>query len=204
LNRLGFGKTVLIVLLGLLIILLTGFSVACSKSAPASSTSVSGSPEPASSSSNIIPSSPLNPVLTALPGTNVKLRLNREAVKKGENFAAEVYVETRYALRGAQWSLVFDPEVMRCESGSEGSFFRDWAKANNCSTTVFPPLNIDNLKGTAAAMGVAVLGPTRGGPAGSGVVYIYQFTALKELNSFPGLTGISAADAAGQMYPVTQ
>jgi hypothetical protein len=112
-------------------------------------------------------------------------------------------VETRFALRGAQWSLNFDPAVMRCDSGSEGGFFRDWAKANSCFTTLYPSLSIDNKIGTVAEMGVAVMGQTRGGPVGSGVVYTYQFLALDELKSLPHLSGVSVADAAGKMYPIS-
>jgi hypothetical protein len=110
-------------------------------------------------------------------------------VKSGAAFTVEVIIDTSSPLRGAQWSLRFDPAAMKCDSFEEGSFFKNWAAANNGSTLVYPQPVIDNQGGTVSDSGIAIMAKNSGGVSGKGVVVIYHFTALSDNLKMPGGIG---------------
>lgn len=128
------------------------------------------------------------PVLTADPGQIVPV---------------DLLINTAVASRAIQFELAFDPNVLRCESVVEGSFYRDWALANGASTLVFPQPTCDNLNGRVTVMGIIVIGGV-GGPAGSGVVATSTFTAISPGISPLTLLNVVVADAtpSGNPLPV--
>ena len=88
---------------------------------------------------------------------------------------------------------------MKCESVSEGTYYKSWATANNSTTIIFPQPKIDNAAGAVSDMGVAVMGDKEGGPTGTGVLCTYKFTALGTGNVSATLTNVLVADPTGKM-----
>jgi hypothetical protein len=129
----------------------------------------------------------------------ISLAADLAGVNKGASFAIAVIIETGGILRGAQWSLKFDPGLMKCASFEEGSFFKDWAAANNGSSLVFPQPAIDNQNGTVSDAGIAIVSRDSGGVTGRGVAGIYRFTALSDSLKMPGLQKAQGADEKGNM-----
>ena len=133
--------------------------------------------------------------------TIVSLAVDR-SVKQGDMFAVEVRISTDTACRGAQFELTFDPALMRCDGVVEGSFFKDWANANGCTTLMYPESRtIDNIQGHVSTVGIAIIGTTQGGVEGSGVLCSYDFTALADGEAEPTLSGVVVADSSGQTIP---
>jgi hypothetical protein len=151
--------------------------------------------------SRIIPSGTHQPVFTA-SGT-MTLTADLPAVKSGAAFSVELMIDTASPLRGAQWSLRFDPAAMKCDSFEEGSFFKNWAAANNGSTLVFPQPAIDNQVGTVSDSGIAIMSKNSGGVNGKGVVGIYHFTALADHLKMPELLKARVADEKGNMSDIS-
>ena len=134
-------------------------------------------------------------------GTSVSLSLADRNVNAGETFTIEVRISTDTSCRGAQCALSFDPALMKCDSVAEGSFFKDWAAANGCSTLVVPQPTIDNDQGHVSLIGIAVMGGSGGGVKGSGVLCTYHFTALADGTAAPTLSEVVVADESGQAIP---
>jgi hypothetical protein len=149
----------------------------------------------------IIPSGTLQPVFTA-SGT-MTLAADLSTVKSGAAFRAEVMIDTASPLRGAQWSLRFDPAAMKCDSFEEGSFFKNWADANNGSTLIFPQPVINNQSGTVSDSGIAIMSKNSGGASGKGVAIIYHFTALSDNLKMPELLKARVADEKGNMSDIS-
>jgi hypothetical protein len=82
----------------------------------------------------------------------------------------------------------------------EGGFFKDWAKANEGTTMIFPKSVIDNTAGQVSDMGIAVMTTRSGGATGSGILGTYEFLALTDMVEPPTLTDLIICDAAGKTY----
>jgi len=133
--------------------------------------------------------------------TSVSISMPDRSIEAGEEFNLEVRVDTDTACRGAQCALSFDPALMKCDSVAEGSFFKDWADDNGCSTLVVPQPTIDNDQGQVSVVGIAVMGGSGGGVKGSGVLCTYHFTALADGTAAPTLSDVVVADESGQAIP---
>ncbi len=131
-------------------------------------------------------------------GTSLSISIANRNVNAGETFTVDVRLETDTHCRGAQCALSFDPAQMKCDSVAEGSFFKDWATANGCSTLVVPQPTIDNDQGQVSVVGIAVMGGSGGGVKGSGVLCTYHFTALADGTAAPTLSDVVVADESGQ------
>jgi len=117
--------------------------------------------------------------------TTIVVTSSAQAVNAGDTFTVTVGMTTDTPTSGAQFQLDFDPSLVQITGGSEGGFYRDWAKANGGQTFVMPNKpSVDNNKGVVSTIGIALLGsPRRKGPTGAGSLYI--FTAQAK----PGATG---------------
>jgi hypothetical protein len=154
-------------------------------------------PSPVSSSK---PAQPPVPSASPIPVDSkytASLVLSAATVKAGETFSIDVKLDSQIPTRGAQCGLTFDPKLMKCEGVSEGGFFKDWAKAHDCTTINYPQAKIDNSAGTVSDYGIAVIGSTPGGPSGNGVFCTYRFTSLAAGAPAPKLIGVIMADEKG-------
>jgi hypothetical protein len=128
---------------------------------------------------------------------SVSLVSSAATVKAGDIFTIDVRLDLPIPTRGAQCGLTFDSKLMKCDGVSEGGYFKDWAKAQNCTTVNYPQAKIDNATGTVSDYGIAVIGEAPGGQSGSGVFCTYRFTALTAGTPAPKLIGVIIADENG-------
>jgi PKD repeat protein len=114
---------------------------------------------------------------TTSSNTNMSLSISpgSQTVSSGNTFDVSVLINTDNTIsRGANLGLTFDSSILQCIGVEEGSFFKNWAQAHNCSTILFPNPDIDNTTGTVSMFSIAVMGQTGGGPSGSGVFCIFH------------------------------
>jgi hypothetical protein len=123
----------------------------------------------------------------------VVLSLPEAAIDPGETIDVNLAISTTEATRAIQFVIGFDPSVVRCESISEGTFYRDWAAAHSASTLVLPNPTCDNGSGKVTIMGITILGG-EGGPSGEGIVAAIQFTGHAEGISSLTLSQVLVAD----------
>jgi hypothetical protein len=145
-----------------------------------------------------VPASTL-PLATAV----INFSLDPVDIQNGDKFIVNVLIDSPSACRGAQWSLHFKPGEMRCDSVDEGGFFKDWAKANDGATIIFPQPKIDNASGNISEMGITIIGQKEGGAQGAGLLEVYHFTALADHITIPTADNFRIADARGNMIKVT-
>jgi hypothetical protein len=182
---------------------------------PAETAQSYGAPLPASSvpdtpSTSILPETSITAVagssptksLFSVPGINILL--SNQSLKNGNAFKVTVELGSGKALRGAQWQLKFNPEVMQLKNISEGSFFKDWAAANNGTTIVLPKPVIDNSKGSVSQMGIAVMSNGSGGVTGYGILCIYDFVALSDQVETPVVSDMVLVDVNGNTFPLNE
>lgn len=139
----------------------------------------------------------------AASGVKVSISLASPNVASGETFTADIVINSEIPLRGAQCALSFDPALMKCDSVMEGSFFKDWAAANDSSTVQIPQPDIDNVSGKVSDIGVAIMGTNVGGAKGIGVFCTYTFTALANGVAAPTLSDVLLSDENGKVFTVT-
>jgi hypothetical protein len=121
------------------------------------------------------------------------------SIHEGDTFSVEVLVDTATPCRGAQMELTFDPGLMRCDSVTEGGFFKDWAAASGATTVMIPQSpTIDNTQGQVRTVGIAVMGGSGGGATGDGVLLTYHFTALANGTASPALSDVVLVNESGQ------
>ena len=138
----------------------------------------------------------------AASGTSVSISLADREVSAGEVFTVEVCLRTDVPCRGAQFALDFDPAIMRCDSVTEGGFFKEWAEANGAVALMFPQSpTIDNVEGSVATIGIAIMGGSEGGAKGSGALSTYYFTALADGIAGLELSEVAVSDESGQTIP---
>jgi hypothetical protein len=136
------------------------------------------------------------------PGT-IGLSAAASAVKKGQSFEVEVVINTTIPIRGAQWTLKFDPAALRGEAFEEGSFLKNWADQNNGSTLVLPEPKFDNQNAEVSQSGIAILSQSAGGVSGQGVLGVYRFTALVDAPPLAQILKARVADENGNMSDIT-
>jgi hypothetical protein len=136
----------------------------------------------------------------ALSGTKIDIAMNSQTTKIGDSFKADIAISNTTALRGAQWKLNFNPRVMQLKSISEGSFFKDWAAANNGTTLILPKPEIDNTQGVVSYMGIAVMSSIPGGAKGDGILCTYNFVALADLLEVPVISDMFLCDIDGNAF----
>ena len=143
--------------------------------------------------------------LTALNSTDATVSIFpvSPSIKSGENFTVDILIDSKVNLRVAQCALSFDPSLMKCDGVVEGSFFKNWAEANNSSTVVVPQPVINNTTGQVSDIGVAIMGTTEGGVVGSGVFCTYSFTSLSDGVAKPTLSDVLLSDETGKVFKPT-
>jgi hypothetical protein len=146
---------------------------------------------------------PSNPVIPLSPKFSATVVIPGTGVKAGDEFQVEVRITSEIPSRGAQCALKFDPAQMKCEGVIEGSYYRDWANDNGCTTINFPEAKIDNTAGKVSDYGLAVMGSKAGGVIGSGVFSSYTFMALTNTLTQPEIFDVLVSDASGSIYRAT-
>lgn len=184
------------------VILFPAAILSCSANTPAIPSITASSGVTPVSSPIISPSAEPGKTQEIEPNTTVSLLMDVQNVKSGDSLEAKILIETKSALRGAQWNLSFNPQVLRCEKVTEGSFFKDWAIAHNGETILFPEPEIDNAGGHVSDVGIAILSNQEGGVSGQGIVCTYSFTALSQSVEIPVLSDVQVADVNGKMSKV--
>ncbi len=114
------------------------------------------------------------------------------SVPLGGSFSARIDVELVVDLYGAQFSLTFDPSVLRADHVTEGDFL----KQGGASTFWIPPV-IDNNAGTITGAAVTRLGPIPG-VTGSGTIASISFYAKSTGSSLLGLNDVILSDSNAQ------
>jgi hypothetical protein len=141
-----------------------------------------------------------SPVSTLLSGVKITLKMNNQPSPKGDAFTVAVELSTSLALRGIQWKLTFDSRAMQLQNINEGNVFKDWAKANNGTTIVFPKPAIDNNSGNVSDMGIVIMSKTSGGVTGIGTLCVYDFIALLDQVGTPVISDVVLCDIAGKTF----
>jgi hypothetical protein len=147
----------------------------------------------------------VTPTLSAstIPETiELSLMIDHQNINSGESFVANLVINSKTPLRGAQWKTSFNPLILRCDMVNEGSFFKEWASAHGGDSITFPKSEINNTTGKISEMGIAVMTKQSGGASGSGIVCSYNFTALSNVNEFPLISDIQVVDVDGKMIKV--
>jgi len=118
-------------------------------------------------------------------------------VSAGESFTVAIMINTDFQTRGAQCGLSFDPDILRCDGITAGTFYENWANQNGAMTYLFPMTpDIDNENGSAF-WSIALIGGNNGGPSGTGTIFTYEFTALANGTSALSLIRYPAPDYTG-------
>jgi hypothetical protein len=133
----------------------------------------------------------------------------------GETFSVDVVITVTQQIRGAQFGLKFDPSTVQVASVSEGTFLKDWAKANHGQSAAAVPFRVDNSRGEVSIGGIVLLGgDSNGGPSGTGVLATVKgslaptaaagsplsLTAVKLASTLPDAAGVpDVAVLAGQV-----
>ncbi len=112
---------------------------------------------------------------------NISVEASKNQVLPNESFTITVKIATNQALVGWQFTLAYDPKVIKINSVTEGAFLKQ-----NGNSTYFSPGTIDNTSGTVKSV-VSVITATGRTATGSGV--------LAEL----ACVGVGAGDAKLQM-----
>jgi hypothetical protein len=144
-----------------------------------------------------------SPVSVSSSGVKISLIKNSQPSHKGDAFKVNIELSTDVALRGIQWKLSFDARTMQLLNINEGNIFKNWARANNGSTIVFPKPAIDNTAGIVSDMGIAVMTKTPGGATGNGTLCDYDFVALVDQVGIPTISDVVLCDVNGKTFPYT-
>jgi hypothetical protein len=100
-------------------------------------------------------------------------------IQVGQSFTVAIMLDTHNkASRGAWAGLQYNPKLLHANWIKEGDFYRSWARSHNASTVLFPAPFIINRIGLITAGQVVIRGGKTDGPAGSGSLFVIQFTAL--------------------------
>jgi hypothetical protein len=140
-------------------------------------------------------SMPLPESTRDLSVVNVSVSPRSSRVSLNQVFDISVTLSTTVPTRAAQFGMSFNPAVLRCDSISEGPFYRDWAQAHGGTTMLIPAPTCNNAQGAVTDMGVVVIGSPTGGPQGSGVVAQIRFAGLADGLSPLNLIHVQVIDA---------
>jgi hypothetical protein len=103
--------------------------------------------------------------------TTVRLSPDALALKPGQSFEIQVWLDTAYTTRGVQFGFTYDPKLIEVTKVTEAEYYRTWAIKNHASTTVIPGVSIDAEHGVIKPLAIALLGgPPNDGPSGSGLI----------------------------------
>ncbi len=126
-------------------------------------------------------------IQSKITNTTLSVSLANASVNAGDAFDFSLNVSTDTPTRGFQAQVNFDPKLMEVSACDEGSFYKDWANANNASTAMIPGPSPDNSKGVIPLFAVIVTGGTSGqGPFGDGTLVTCHAKAK------PGASGQAA------------
>lgn len=109
------------------------------------------------------------PVLSQ--AAQVSISASPTPTQVGQNFGVDVRIDDVQDLYGFQFSLGFDPAVLRVAGSSEGDFL------SSAGSTVSDPGTIDNDAGVLSYAYAVLVGPIPGA-SGSGVLLHVDFTAV--------------------------
>jgi hypothetical protein len=121
----------------------------------------------------------------------------------GQQIILSVNVDTPVNSRGAQFGLTFNPAVLQCVQGDEGTFYSDWANQYGSSTSVYPSpkcYNTGSRAGTVSDISIFLQGSVPGGPSGKGVIATYTFKILA--NGYSALDFINTTTGSNPDVPL--
>jgi hypothetical protein len=185
-------------LLSLIVVSVLFFSISCAPAAGLSAADYQTSP--ASSSETLILTSAAPISSTVASNVRIYLVTDRQTIESGNSFTVSAMIDTDMPIRGVEWKLGFDPQVMQLQSVDEGSFLKDWATANNGTTMVFPQPVIDNTEGTVSDMAIVIMSSAPSGATGSGLLCTYRFIALNDVIEIPVILDMLLYDTAGKSF----
>jgi hypothetical protein len=138
----------------------------------------------------------------ARANTNIIMSLNPDnlTLSPGAIFDLAVSIDTGdVASRGSNLGLRFDADKLKCIGVDEGTFYSNWAHSHNCSTLIFPDPGLNNSTGEVTSFGIAIVGQTEGGPAGSGTLCVFHLEALDVTSNLSDvvITDVKVADSQG-------
>lgn len=131
----------------------------------------------------------LVPTSTPTPGratslSTLEFHPATSAAKAGDTFSVDVVLNADQEVRGVQFALAFNPQIVRVDRVDYGDccpLFNQWANANGAGVTNLPPWDVDNGSGTISTGGLFLIGgPLNGptGPSGRGGIARIFFKAL--------------------------
>jgi hypothetical protein len=135
------------------------------------------------------------------PGTAISISPATQGVIPGGNFTVNVVITAPSPVRGGQVTFGFNQTLVSCLNVTAGTFFSNWAAANNATIYPYPLPVIDNVNGTVTEGGIAIAGGNTGGVTGSGTLFSYDFTARPGVHgncSFT-LSSVYVASATGEV-----
>jgi hypothetical protein len=116
--------------------------------------------------------------------TTVRLSPDSLALKPGQEFSVDIWLDTAYTTRGTQLSLNYDPRLIEVTKVDEGEYYRTWAIKNKASSLIVPGVKIDQAHGRVAPFAIALFqGTSNDGPHGNGLIATIQGRAK------PGASG---------------
>ena len=125
------------------------------------------------------------------PGARFTLSTASTQVEKGDTFTFRLNAANITDLAGWQADLVFDPDVLKVDSVTEGTFLKQKG-----GRTHFQKGTIDNQKGKIAGISSARI--SQGGVAGEGTLLSVKFTAKAVGETRVSLREFRAGSSAGK------
>jgi hypothetical protein len=140
--------------------------------------------------------------------TVLTVALPAKLIPVGQTITATITIDTTPATRGIQLGMDFDPAVLRCVSVDEGTFYKNWARANGGDTyfSIMSQPTCDNTNGHVSDAAIAVTTMQAGGAMGQGVVMTYTFERVGNGPSVLHLKNVIVANdntTAAQPLPTT-
>lgn len=81
----------------------------------------------------------------------------------GETFKIDITIVSDKPTRGAQVEIKYNPQIMSCQSVTEGTFYKSWATSNGGGTILYPEPIFDNNAGKMSVASVIITGAVVGG-----------------------------------------
>jgi len=142
------------------------------------------------------------PIPTAIPspcaagsGVDVCVQPEDQNVGEGSDFSVDVSVDDVGNLGAFEFTLAFDPDIVAFVSIEQGSFLGSTGRTVTC---LGPTLTVDTVHYTCVT-----LGPTPGGPSGTGVLASITFLTLAVGTRPLTLEEVKLTDIFGTRIPAT-
>jgi hypothetical protein len=123
----------------------------------------------------------------------ISLEINKSIREHDEQFEVLVKINSAISTRGAQFSLHYDPRLVKVLEVKEGNYYSDWAAPHGASTW-FRPGDIDNKAGDLKEVVVVILGAKNTGTIREGTLAVITMESIKEkfmgISSFLRLSGV--------------